>query len=102
MIGLPLTLPCIIVQVVGKTCAMYRLLCKSGVLNKCYSACDLEFFEGNVCLSVKGWQSSARVSIREASKESTPYGVHFQTIGASAQVHSMLQYSKVPLQEETD
>ena len=52
---------------------MYRLWCKSGVLNKCYSACDLELFEGNFCLSVKGWESSTHVSLRAASKESTPW-----------------------------
>ena len=54
----PNRLLCIIVQVIGTACAMYRLWCKSEVLNKCYSACDLEFFEGNFCLSVKGWESS--------------------------------------------
>ena len=53
----PNRLPCIIVQVIGTACAMYRLRCKSGVLNKCYSACDLEFFEGNFYLSVKGCYS---------------------------------------------
>ena len=50
----PYSLPCIIVQVIGTACAMYRLWCKSGVLNKGYHACDLEFFERNFCLSVKG------------------------------------------------
>ena len=40
----PNRLPCIIVQVIGTACAMCRLQWKSGVLNKCYSACDLEFF----------------------------------------------------------
>ena len=69
----PNRLPCITVQVIGTACAMYRLRCKSGVLNKCYSACNLEFFEGNFCLSVKGWESSTRVSLRAASKESTPW-----------------------------
>ena len=49
-------LPCIIVQVIGTARAMYCLRCKSGVLNKCYnSACDLELFEGNYNLSVKGY-----------------------------------------------
>ena len=31
------------------------------------------FFEGNFCLSVKGWKRSTRVSLRAASKESTPW-----------------------------
>ena len=69
----PNRLPCIIVQVIGTARAMYRLRCKSGVLNKCYSACDLELFEGNYNLSVKGWERSTRVSLRAASKESTPW-----------------------------
>ena len=59
----PNRLPCIIVQVIGMACAMYRLWYTSGVLNKCYSACDLEFFEENFCLSVKGWESSTCVSL---------------------------------------
>ncbi|KAL5486832.1 hypothetical protein EMCRGX_G019367, partial [Ephydatia muelleri] len=59
----PNRLPCIIVQVIGTARAMYRLRCKSGVLNKCYSACDLELFEGNYNLSVKGWERSTRVSL---------------------------------------
>ena len=69
----PNRLPCIIVQVIGTARAMYRLRCKSGVLNKCYSACDLELFVGNYNLSVKGWERSTRVSLRAASKESTPW-----------------------------
>ena len=80
----PNKLPCIIVQVIGTARAMYRLWCKSGVLNKCYSACDLDFFEGNFCVSVTGWESWTRVALRAASKESNN-GVHFQRTGASAQ-----------------
>ena len=80
----PNRLPCIIVQVIGTACAMYRLRCKSGVLNKCHSACDLEFFEGTFCLSVKGWENSIRVSLRAASNESTPWSA-FSRICASAQ-----------------
>ena len=57
----PNRLPCIIVQVIGTARAMYHLRCKSGVLNKCYSACDLG--EGNYNLSVKGWERSTRVSL---------------------------------------
>lgn len=48
---------------------------QSGVLNKCYCACDLELFQGNVCLSVKGWESSACLSLQEASKENTLWRV---------------------------
>ena len=44
---------------------------QSGVLNKCYCACDLELFQGNVCLSVKGWEISACLLLQEASKENT-------------------------------
>ena len=80
----PNRLLCIIVQVIGTACAMYRLRCKSGVLNKCYSACDLEFLEGNFCLSVNGWESSTRVYFEQLQKK-VCHGVHFQRIGASAQ-----------------
>ena len=71
-------LPCIIVQVIGTARAMYRLRCKSGVLNQCYSACDMELLEGNYNLSVKGWERSTRVSLRAASKESTPWSAFSQ------------------------
>ena len=69
----PNRLPCIIVQVIGTACAMYCLRCKSGVLNKFYSACDMEFIEGYFCLSVKGWECSTCVSLRAALKTSTPW-----------------------------
>ena len=68
---------------------------QSGVLNKCYCACDLELFQGNVCLSVKGWESSACLSLQEASKENTLWRV----ISKIGQAHSRLQHSKEPLQE---
>ena len=42
----PNRLPCIIVHVIGTARAMTCLWCKSGVLNKCYFACDLEFSKG--------------------------------------------------------
>ena len=60
------------------------------VLNKCYSACDLELYEGNYNLSVKGWERSTRVSLRAASKESTPWSAFSKnkckcTVGCSTQ-----------------
>ena len=76
---------------------MYHLWCKSGVLNKCYSVCDLEFFEENFYLSVKGWESSTCVSLPAASKASTPWSAFFKE---QVQVHSRLQHTMVPLQEE--
>ena len=81
----PNRLPCIIVQVIGTARAMYRLRCKSGVLNKCYSACDLELFEGNYNLSVKGWERSTRVSLQAASKESAPWSHPLSTYTARSQ-----------------
>ena len=60
------------------------------VLNKCYSACDLELYEGNYNLSVKGWERSTHVSLRAASKESTPWSAFKKnkckcTVGCSTQ-----------------
>ena len=55
----PNRLPCIIVQELERLVPC-RVPCKSGVLNKSYSACDLELFDGNFCLSVKEeWENSA-------------------------------------------
>ena len=42
----PQCLACIVVQVVGKAKALYRLRCKFGVLKVCYSAGDLEEYAG--------------------------------------------------------
>ena len=40
------TLPCIVVEIVGKACTMYHLCCKVGVLNTCYGAGDMTLFTG--------------------------------------------------------
>ena len=40
-------LPCIVVEIVGKACTMYRLCCKVGVLNTCYGAGDRVIFTGS-------------------------------------------------------
>eukprot|EP00731_Ephydatia_muelleri_P035403 Em0120g9a len=41
-----LRLPCIVVEVVGKAQSLHRLRCKSGVIQRCYQAGDLEPYRG--------------------------------------------------------
>ena len=66
-------LPCVIVQVVGKTQDMYRLRCTSGVLDRCYRADDLEPFAGCYNISENGWENEARTSLREAARSHAPW-----------------------------
>ena len=71
----PQRLPCVVVEVVGKSQAAYRLRCKSGVLKVCYHAGDLEAYSGSYGIPVIGWKEAARVSLREAAKQSAPWNV---------------------------
>ena len=71
----PQRLPCVVVEVTGKSQVAYRLHCKSGVLKVCYHAGDLEAYSGSYGIQVIGWKEAARVSMREAAKESAPWNV---------------------------
>lgn len=66
-------LPCVIVQVVGKTQDMYRLRCSSGVLDRCYRADDLEPFAGSYSIPENGWEKDTRISLREAARNQAPW-----------------------------
>ena len=66
-------LPCIVVEIVGKACSMYRLCCKEGVLNTCYSAGDLELFNASFEFAAEGWRTMPVVSLREAAKLHAPW-----------------------------
>ena len=66
-------LPCIIVEIVGKACTMYRLCCKVGVLNTCYGAGDLELFTGSFEFATEGWRTMPVISLREAAKLQAPW-----------------------------
>ena len=66
-------LPCVIVQVIGKAQAMYRLRCKYGVLSTCFHAGNLESFSGTYNISVDGWESQPRISLREAARQQAPW-----------------------------
>ncbi|KAL5516751.1 hypothetical protein EMCRGX_G002158 [Ephydatia muelleri] len=66
-------LPCIVVEIVGKACSMYRLCCKEGVLKTCYSAGDLELFNASFEFAAEGWRTMPVVSLREAAKLHAPW-----------------------------
>ena len=66
-------LPCIVVEIVGKACSIYRLCCKEGVLNTCYSAGDLELFNASFEFAAEGWRTMPVVSLREAAKLHAPW-----------------------------
>ena len=62
-------LPCIVVQVLGKTQVKYRLRCQNGVIDSTFRGGDLEQYNGTFTedLSVTGWESVKRISLRSTS-----------------------------------
>lgn len=68
----PQRLPCVMMEVTGKSQAAYCLCCKSGVLKVCYHACDLEVYSGSYGILVTGLKEAARTSLQEAAKQSAP------------------------------
>ncbi len=59
----PPRLPCVVVQVVGKAKALYRLRCHFGVLKVCYNAGDLEAYAGSYNIPVDGWEEDERITL---------------------------------------
>ena len=59
----PQRLPCIVVEVVGKAQAVYRLRSKYGVLKVCYHAGDLEGYSGKYDIPVAGWEEAQRITL---------------------------------------
>ena len=52
------------------SCLSYR--CEFGVLNTCYGEGDLELYEGDPGLTIEGWQSVPRISLRETTLKNNP------------------------------
>ena len=69
----PQRLACVVLEVVGKAKKMYRLQCKSGVLNTCYSAGDLEEYSGSFDIPVTEWRLTKPISLRKAVRCSAPW-----------------------------
>lgn len=65
-------LPCVVVEVVGKSQAMYRLRCKYGVLKTCFDAGDLECFQSTYNIPIDGWKDQPKVTVREAARQQAP------------------------------
>lgn len=65
-----LRLPCMVVQVISRTCPRYRLQCQYGVLETTFQAGDLEQYHGTFSqqLQVSGWEKARKVSLREACR----------------------------------
>ena len=51
-------------------CLSYR--CEFGVLNTYYGEGDLELYQGDPGLTIEGWQSVPRISLREAALKNNP------------------------------
>ena len=85
-------LPCVVVDIVGGGQSLYRLRydianqlyyfcvllvnsasnvfncrCQHGVLNVCYTAGELERYNGSVICAVENWQNEPFISLREAA-----------------------------------
>ena len=71
----PQRLPCIVVEVIGRAQAVYRLRSKYGVLKVCYHAGDLEGYLGKYDIPIAGWEEAQRISLQEAAKLSSPWNV---------------------------
>ncbi|KAL5503594.1 hypothetical protein EMCRGX_G010567 [Ephydatia muelleri] len=67
-------LPCV-VEIVGDQ-SLYRLRCQHGVLNVCYTAGELEKFNGSVVCTEENWQNQRFISLREAARKQAPWN-HF-------------------------
>ena len=72
-----LPLPCIIVEVVGKAQSLHCLRCKSGVIQRCYQAGDLEPYRGQYGIPLDGWENEPRICFKE-KKSGTLEFVHRQ------------------------
>eukprot|EP00731_Ephydatia_muelleri_P000988 Em0001g988a len=69
-------LPCVVVDIVGGDQSLYRLRCQHGVLNVCYTAGELEKFNGSVVCTEENWQNQRFISLREAARKQAPWN-HF-------------------------
>ena len=87
-------LPCTVVEIVGDDQTLYRLRCISdsllhsninvlhfcrcqhGVLRVCYTANELERFNGHVICSADNWKDEPCISLREAARQQAPWN-HF-------------------------
>ena len=65
-------LPCVVVERLGSKFHLYRLRCSHGVLKQCFGEGDLELFKGDLDIPVDGWEESAIISLREASRKANP------------------------------
>eukprot|EP00731_Ephydatia_muelleri_P002138 Em0001g2138a len=70
-------LPCVVVEIVGGDQSLYRLRCQHGVLNVCYTAGELEKFNGSVVCTEENWQNQRFISLREAARKQASWN-HFQ------------------------
>lgn len=54
---------------------MYVCRCEHGVLHNCCGEGDLELYSGKLDVSVEGWESAPRLSLREAARLQNPHNV---------------------------
>lgn len=71
-------LPCIVIQVVGRSRDMYRLRCKSGVLDRCYRTDNLEPFDGDYQIPLIGWETEKKITLREAARQHAPWNAFIE------------------------
>ena len=93
-------LPCVVVEIVGGDQSLYRLRyivfncvtfasyfvnsssyvfnfrCQHGVLNVCYTAGELEKYNGSGMCEVENWQNQPFISLKEAARKQAPWN-HF-------------------------
>ena len=57
---------------------VFNCRCQHGVLNVCYTAGELERYNGSVICAVENWQNEPFISLREAARQQAPWN-HFVT-----------------------
>ena len=57
---------------------VFNCRCQHGVLNICYTAGELERYNGSVICAVENWQNELFISLREAARQQAPWN-HFVT-----------------------
>ena len=55
---------------------VFKFRCQHGVLNVCYTAGELEKFNGSVVCTEENWQNQRFISLREAARKQAPWN-HF-------------------------
>ena len=85
----------ILLSIVLPLCTnLFNCRCQHGVLNVCYTAGELERYNGSVICAVENWQNEPFISLREAARQQEPWN-HFVTTMLAASIANVTVYEKI-------